>query len=467
MENLENTILYIDDEEVNLILFEATFSKYYTVVTANSTKNAEKLINENMFKVIISDISMPQETGLEFFKRTHFLSFEPILIILTAFVNNTLLLEALNQGRIFRYLTKPWKKDELKHAIDQAIQTFDLYFQNKMLDIQIKESEQKFHNIFQYSRDSIIIFDYQEKILEANINFLKTIRKKPDEIKNVRVTDFLDNESKEHFKDGILQLTSTGTFVFEYDFYITDCETRIVEANSCMIDYKGEVAILSIMRDITERKLHEKAIFNAVIQAEEKERSRIAKDLHDGLGPILATLKMYVEWLKEKEIEQHPDILSLSVSSVNEAITTLKSISNNLSPHVLENFGLVPALTSFVERIKKISQIKFNIETNLKDRLSTIIEITFYRIIIECINNTIKHSMSTDISIKLHRSDNSLIFNYMDNGNGFDIMSALESRTGMGLHNMQNRIKSLGGKINFQSIIGQGTKISAEILIKN
>ena len=209
-----------------------------------------------------------------------------------------------------------------------------------------------------------------------------------------------------------------------------------------------------------------KNIFNAVLQAEEKERSRIAKDLHDGLGPILATLNMYLEWLHEKgRVDQHPDILNLSMTSVTEAIITLKNISNNLSPHMLEKFGLTSALTAFVERIKKISTVKFKIDSNLKERLPLIMEISIYRIITECINNTLKHSSSTEITIKLTMADNCLNFIYADNGQGFDVKSALELQSGMGLHNIQNRIKTLGGKIIIRSIKNIGKEISAEVII--
>jgi PAS domain S-box-containing protein len=466
MEDIENKILYIDDEQVNLALFTANFSKIYTVVTAKSTVEAEKVIRENQFKVVISDISMPYETGLDFFKRFRFDNFEPILIILTAFISESLLLEALNQGKIFRYLTKPWNTKELKYTIDQAIQSFDLIYQNKMLDLQIKESDAKFYNIFQYSRDLIIIFDENGSILEANIAFLEGVQKGYEEIKEMNITDLMDHQNQLLFRDRIKLISDSSAAIHEYKINIPGLGLRYVEANSCKIEYKGTNAYLSIVRDVTDRKLHEKEIFNAVIYAEEKERSRIAKDLHDGLGPILATLNMYLERLHDKgRIEDFSDILDFSMDSVSEAINTLKSISNNLSPHMLEKFGLLSAISAFVERLKKLTKVKFAIESNLNERLSSIIEISIYRVITECVNNSLKHSKSTEILIRLSRSDNNLNLLYSDNGVGFDVKSALEVQSGMGLHNIQNRIKSLGGKINIQSKKNFGTEITAEITI--
>jgi len=132
---------------------------------------------------------------------------------------------------------------------------------------------------------------------------------------------------------------------------------------------------------------------------------------------------------------------------------------------MIEKFGLLSAISAFVERLKKLTKVKFAIESNLNERLSSIIEISIYRVITECVNNSLKHSKSTEILIKLSRSDNTLNLIYADNGEGFDVKSALEVQSGMGLHNIQNRIKSLGGKINIQSRKNFGTEITAEITI--
>lgn len=466
MENLENLILYIDDDSTNLMLFKNTFLGDFNVSTAESTSQAEELIRNHQFKVILSDISMPHETGLDFFKRIRFGTLEPVLIILTAHVSNSLLLQALHQGKIFRYVTKPWNSGELRHTIEQAIQTFDLHYQNRMLYNQIEESEQKFHNIFQYSQDAIVIFDAREYIREANDAFLRVVKKDITDVRKSRITDFLDDEAKPSFSRRLKQLTHVGNSIKEYTLDIPGVGRRVVEANSCIIEYKGENAVLSIIRDITGRKQQEKALLDAVIEAEEKERRRIAKDLHDGLGPILATLNMYLEWLHEKgKTDEHPDILDLSVASVKEAMITLKNISNNLSPHMLEKFGLLSAISSFVELIKKVSRVKFTIDSNVNDRLSPVVEISLYRIVTECINNTLKHSQSTEIVIQLRKNENTLHLVYTDNGKGFDIASAMKGHSGMGLHNIQNRINTLGGRVNFKSSGDFGTEISAEIII--
>jgi PAS domain S-box-containing protein len=423
----------------------------YDITLAHSTKEAEDLLKHRQFKVIVSDISMPGESGLDFFKRIHFEECEPIFIVLTAFISNNLLMEALNQGRIFRYLTKPINKSEVKFTIDLAIQTYDLMAQNFRLNKQIVESERNFQNIFQSTQDGIVIIGMDDRIMLTNHAFLNMTKNDLSEI----IPDYYND---------VKTLNKDKSHINEYYFYTSDFQYKYVEANSKLIDYQGSTAILSILRDITERKLSEQRILNAVINAEESERSRIAKDLHDGLGPLMATLKMYLEWFTDKKkIENNPDVVQLSLSTVNEAIVTLKNISNNLSPHILEKFGLVSALTSFIEKIRKVAPIQISFNPMYKERFNLIAEISLYRILTECINNSLKHSHAKNIQIVISLNTKHIVANYEDDGIGFDAKKILSQNRGLGLVNMQNRIKTLGGKLIIQSAPNQGTHITAEI----
>jgi PAS domain S-box-containing protein len=466
MDIMDNNVLYIDDEEVNLTLFEASFSKHFKVHLASSTKEAERLMENKQFKVVVSDISMPYETGLHFFKRIQFSDIEPIFIILTAHLTNNLLLDALNQGRIFRYLTKPWNYGEVKFTIDQAIQVFDLHYNNRQLYLETIESKQNFYNIFQSSQDGIVIFDNNGVVLEVNDAFLKIINKQVSNILGSKLSDNVPDSLRENLSESIHKLIQSTASVKEYDYVSSKEGRKTVELNSNIIEYKGERAVMSIVRDITERKYNEKKILNAVIQAEERERSRIAKDLHDGLGPIMATLKMYLEWLNDqKQIQEHPDILNLSLNSINEAIITLKNISNNLSPHILEKFGLYSALTAYIDKVKKIKSIKFEVSVKITERLVLATEMSLYRVLTECISNSIRHSNATEINLTLWKEGKTLRFLYKDNGKGFDVSEVFESNTGMGLHNMKNRIKTLGGEIDIQSWPDNGIVIESKIPI--
>ena len=216
------------------------------------------------------------------------------------------------------------------------------------------------------------------------------------------------------------------------------------------------------------RRSTEKMFLNAIIQTEEKERKRFAKDLHDGLGPLLSTVKMSVSSLSQMN---HDDVSREIVENtelvINEAIKSLKEISDNLSPHILNNFGLVRALNNFSNKINVARTIRINLKSDLKDeRFDSNVEVVLYRVICELINNTIKHARAKKIDLSLTKEGNYLNIVYKDDGKGFDVSTVIDqpSGTGMGYSNIYSRINSLKGEINIQSEQKRGTWVTIKVL---
>ncbi len=216
------------------------------------------------------------------------------------------------------------------------------------------------------------------------------------------------------------------------------------------------------------RRLTEKMFLNTIIQTEEKERKRFAKDLHDGLGPLLSSVKMSVSSLAQmKHDEASREIVENTELVINEAIKSLKEVSDNLSPHVLNNFGLVRALTNFINKINIAKTIRINLVTELKDeRFDDNVEVVLYRVICELINNTIKHAQAKKITISLSVADDYMTIIYKDDGRGFDVHKVVEQQggSGMGLSNIYSRINSLKGEINIESENKKGTLVTIKVL---
>ena len=217
------------------------------------------------------------------------------------------------------------------------------------------------------------------------------------------------------------------------------------------------------------RRLTEKMFLNTIIQTEEKERKRFAKDLHDGLGPLLSTVKMSVSSLAQMK---HDDISREIVENtelvINEAIKSLKEISDNLSPHILNNFGLVRALNNFSNKINVARTIKINLESDLKDeRFDNNVEVVLYRVVCELINNTIKHAKAKKIDLSLTKDGEYLSIVYKDDGKGFDVDKVINqpSGTGMGFSNIYSRINSLKGEINIESEQKKGTFVTIKVMM--
>ena len=219
----------------------------------------------------------------------------------------------------------------------------------------------------------------------------------------------------------------------------------------------SEKAIYGVIHDITERKEIQKKILNAIIQTEEKEKSNFSKELHDGLGPLLSTIKLYLQW-SERPNNNIPreEIIRKAQDILEEAIATVKEVSNKLSPHLLTYYGLSSAIKSFVDKLNETSSIKIHFESNSDIRLKMEIEAALYRAVIECINNTLKHATAQNIDIKITNSDAQFLIQYSDDGIGFNIDETFSRHKGLGLFNLQNRIQTVGGKLTLTSKKNEG-----------
>lgn len=217
--------------------------------------------------------------------------------------------------------------------------------------------------------------------------------------------------------------------------------------------------IFKFLRDldlIKERS--EKRVLSAVIRTEENERKRFAKELHDGLGPLLSVVKMLVSGIKDSNTkEMNQKIVDNTRQVVDEAVVAIREISTNLSPHTLNSFGLKVALESFINKLRSIKDIEVDFKTNIaKDRFSYNAEVIMYRIVCELINNTLKHAEAQKITIFLEKEMTILQLRYFDNGKGFVGDFNLVNNGGMGLDNMINRLKSVNGDIKIDSNPGEG-----------
>lgn len=212
-----------------------------------------------------------------------------------------------------------------------------------------------------------------------------------------------------------------------------------------------------------QRQLWNRRILTAVLRTEEKARSSFSKELHDGLGPLLSSAKLSLTTLsREEQDPQRRELLGSTTYIIEEAIRSIREISNNLSPHVLNDFGLARGVQNFIDKSVSIHPVEIRFTTNLGDeRFDTDIEVILYRVICELINNSLKHADCRTITLSLTRSPESLRLEYGDDGRGFnpEVMGDL----GMGLSNISSRIGSLGGTSQITSAEGEGMHASIAI----
>jgi signal transduction histidine kinase len=224
----------------------------------------------------------------------------------------------------------------------------------------------------------------------------------------------------------------------------------------------------SLKRAEIDRLKTERRVINAIINTEENEKKRFAKDLHDGLGPLLSTVKMSLSALNDKiKDPSGVEILQNTNHVVNEAINTIKEVSNNLSPHVLTNFGLSSAISAFTLKINQTRVLKIDFKSNMEnERLENDQEVVIYRAVCELINNSVLHSGASHIDIELTKHEKFVTLQFSDNGRGFDTAKLeKEDNKGMGISNIETRVKSIDGVFILESNPGKGTSALIKIIV--
>lgn len=214
-----------------------------------------------------------------------------------------------------------------------------------------------------------------------------------------------------------------------------------------------------------ERKISERKVLNAIIRTEEKERKRFAKDMHDGIGPMLSTIKLYVNELISEDVtgkEKEESIEEIN-KLIDDTLTGVRTISNNLAPRVIHEYGLISAVKEFCNSINRTHKLPLKFVSPAKLSLSNHVEINLFRIINELVNNTLKHANASNAMISLKEEKDKIIFVYNDDGKGFDYCKYENSKQkGDGINNILTRVKSMNGIVDFKTSEGNGVNVRIE-----
>jgi signal transduction histidine kinase len=220
----------------------------------------------------------------------------------------------------------------------------------------------------------------------------------------------------------------------------------------------------ALEQESQEKKIAQQKTLEAVILTEERERKRLAADLHDGLGPVLSAVNLFFQaYIDAGDKASKAPIEIRLKAAIDTAIDDVSRIAHNISPHILEQFGLVKALDNFTMTLAANGSIRFAADFGDIGRFDLKRELTLYRTLTELIHNTIKHAGASLITIRCSTIDGVLTAEYGDNGRGFAGGKTVEIGHGMGLTNLQNRIQSLGGSIAVQSTPANGMSARIEI----
>ncbi|MFY9242198.1 MAG: sensor histidine kinase [Polaribacter sp.] len=328
------------------------------------------------------------------------------------------------------YAKKVETREEVVDAYEIIAQNYD--FLNK------KDSALYFYNQFIIQKDSLIDETKAKKFAELQIKY--DFKEKETELLKTR-TEKAETE---------LALSKTQNWIYILLTFLA-IAAGIFFAISQRTKRKNQEAILK------QKELG----FKAIIEAQEEERSKIARELHDGvvqqIGSII--LKSRNLFSKKNVIDEKKS--NELLDSLENSNQELRNISHQMMPRALKELGIIPALSDLLVSSLGFADIHYNLEHfNINARLPQKIEVTIYRITQELINNIIKHSKATEVSVQLFNSNNNIILIVEDNGVGFVVKN---SKKGIGLLNISSRLDLVNGNVNFEPSTKSGTLVTIKI----
>ncbi|HKL08639.1 MAG TPA: PAS domain S-box protein [Bacteroidales bacterium] len=344
--------------------------------------------------------------------------------------------------------------DENHHFIS-GIGLIEDITKRKKAELAMIESEQKYRLLFENASDAIMLMnedvfiDCNEKTLELfGCSKKEIIGQTPYKFSPEKQPD--GKKSKEKAREKIKEAIQDKPKIFEWVHQKADGKNFYTEVSLNIFDLHKKKTVQAIVRDISERKEFEQRIYETIIETEERERQRLASDIHDEIGPLLSSLKVYIESLNPKGEEAKQIYIKTKLQElIKETVDNVREVSNAISPYILNKYGLEAAIKSFIQKTENVISIRF--KSNVKDkRFPLKTEIVYFRIIKELLNNTLKHARAKNIDVNLQYSNGELQLCYKDDGIGLDKKHLSSAKAqGMGLFNIINRVNSIQGDYKF------------------
>lgn len=439
---------------------------YRVMATETSGEGALQFLEKNRPDLVLMDIMLNGkldgiETSLAIKSKYNL----PVIYI-TALSDK----ETIQRAKItepFGFITKPFEDRELFTVIEMG-----LY--KHTIDSRLKQSEEKYFSTVRSISDAVLLIDENFKILYLNPSAENITGWKDQEARGKMIFDIMllndsiTDECPVNPLQCLIQPARANSLPENLVLQSSRGEHFPVGDGSLspVVDPRGNfIGLVMIFKDISEKLVHEKLVRDlekkhlaAILEGQEKERSRIAKDLHDGLGQLLNAIKMNVNLLGKDESKE-----KVLYRLIDEAIQESVRISENLLPAKLKDFDLATCLNSLCNQINDTSRTPVSFEAlGRPGEIGQIQKINLYRIAQEAINNALKHAGANNISVLLNEEDDRIQLIIEDDGTGFEKARAYDRSKHHGLENMRERAEIMGGKLTIESDADRGTLIIVE-----
>jgi PAS domain S-box-containing protein len=347
----------------------------------------------------------------------------------------------------------------------------------KKAEEQLRESEQKYKLLFDSSPLPLLMFSRMDhSIIDVNEAAIKSYGYTREEFLHMNIKDLRPQEDKNRFMEEIKFYITDDAHLGIWRHRKKDGSVIFVEIIGHDIIYQGRPARLTLANDITEKLAYDEKLKQSYQEIRmltkhlqhirEEERTHIAREIHDELGQQLTVLKMDVSWLNKKLAaaessvkEKLKDLLNL----LEGAVKSVRRISSELRPSLLDDLGLIAAIEWHLKEFEKRAGIKVKFyadepELSLPEETRT----GLFRIFQESLTNVARHANAKKVSVSLKRKGGEIVLSIEDDGNGFDKMKVADKKT-LGILGMEERSSMMGGKYQINSIPGEGTIVEVSV----
>ena len=344
---------------------------------------------------------------------------------------------------------------------------------------ELSESEQRYRILFENAHDAIWVQDMEGKILTANEASVRLTGYDVETLSHMRVTDFLSEEGLELARDVRRRLLQGEVITGPYDQQVIrkDGTRALIRLSSSLIRDDGEpTAFQHIARDITdERRMHDNLRFylQQVTRAQEEERKRISRELHDESIQALVVLSRQLDALASNDkgiSDDNRTRLEELRQQTNNIMLGVRRLSQDLRPAVLDSLGLLATLEWLASDLTDHFGISIGVAVlGSERRFSSEVELLLFRIAQEALRNVWRQSEASRAWITVEFGNDKTVLAVKDNGKGFELPKRVGDLAGvgkLGLAGMEERAKLLGGSLTLQSELGVGTTVTVEVPIR-
>lgn len=466
MKNSKASILIVEDSFIVAYHLRTTLETegYHVAGTIESGEESLRFLQKNRPDLILMDIMLSGNIdGVETARIVRAEYNIPVVYITALSDRNTIGRAKVTEP--FGYVTKPFEDREIFTVIEMA-----LY--KHAIELKLKQSEEKYFSTVRSISDAVILIDSDFKVTYANPAAERLLEFPLVEIQGRSLFSVMEIENSETGETGVnpvqceINSSLPNSFPGNLVLVTSNSNRRFVgDGNiSPIIDNKGQcVGSVIIFKDLTQKiendrlqKTFQRERLTALLEGQESERSRIARDLHDGLGQLLTAVKMNIPLA----MGDHPASATLC-KLIDDAIQESVRISENLLPVSLKDFDLHNCIERMCTQMRVATNCKISFELLGEPvRLEQGQKINFYRICQEAVNNALKHSQATQISVQLMFDEQIITLTVEDNGRGFSRDPRGSMRHGLG--NMSDRAQVMGGKLTIESDTNRGTLVIVE-----